>query len=412
MSLHVCFEKHRELAQKHEDSVRMWLEDSAAVLRRHDRTRARQADPTSTAGGAAREMATVLGSAAGAALEETAAEATSEAAPLASVEATPAAASSAPAFMGKLRSEVSTASKAMRCAIAQQRLAVREFREAARLRPRDVDTQRRLRAARQALRSLQASLEPEQPQPFRRFLAHFNLSIRYWDLGKGQQAIAEAEQACDQLRAAGFDLGCAEHNLEVMAEVHGHFRADERRLQELVRKSPQLVGPSYELGVLYFDKRMLVQAEAQLKVARDRARAASALQLVGLDRRRQQLQDAMGPTGAPVWLTLEGRKNRKMVDLLKDIEDDLSFIAGLRQRWSAEEEAGKAEILQETGIRDGTRPHLLPCLRRRYSPDCRACDLWWSNICECTDINLHMKPIRPKSAGRLRKSASTTEMPH
>merc|ERR1719491_890344 len=133
--------------------------------------------------------------------------------------------------------------------------------------------------------------------------------------------------ACSELRGAGFDVGCAEHNLEVMAEVHSHFRPEERRLQELVKRSPQLVGPSYELGVLYFDKRMLHRAEAQLKVARDRARAASALQLVSLDRHRQQLQDAMGPSAAPVWLSMEGRKNRRMVDLLKDIEDDLSFIA-------------------------------------------------------------------------------------
>lgn len=389
----------------------MWLADGAAVLRHRDRGRNNSADATSVSQG-------------GLAAVKTSAEKIK-----ASAESTEAAESgvgarhvgtepTAAAMMSAVRAapaglqandqpidchQVHVASKAMRCAVAQQRLAVREFHEAARLRPRDIDTKKRLRAAREVLKRLQVELEPSKPQPFRRFLAHYNLSIRYWDLGKGQQAIAEAEHACDELRAAALPLGCAEHNLEVMAEVHAHFRMEEKRLQELVSRTPQHVGPSYELGVLYFDKRMLLRAESQLKTARERARAASALQLVGLDRRRQQLQDAVGPTGAPVWLSLEGRKNRRMIDLLEDIEDDLSFIAGLRQHWCAEEETGKAEELQETGVRDGTRPHLLPCLRRRYAPDCKACDEWWSNLCKCTEINLHAKEIRHEVGHPTRK---------
>ena len=34
-----------------------------------------------------------------------------------------------------------------------------------------------------------------------RFLAHYNLSLRYWDLGEARQAIDEARESCKDRRA-------------------------------------------------------------------------------------------------------------------------------------------------------------------------------------------------------------------
>lgn len=321
MSTHVCFERHKDLAVRHEECVHMWLEDSSAALRKGGKTDWAGIGPH--------------------------------------------------------------AAKTVRCALAQQRLAVREYREAARLRPRDPETKRRFTAAKTVLRKLQVSLEPPQGWPLRRFLAHYNLSIRYWDLGKAREALAEAERACAELRAANLPcgLGCAEHNLVLMTQVQAEHCVEQRRLQEAVKRSPATVGPNYDLGVLYFDKRQLVRADTQLRLARDRARAASALQLVEHDRQRQ-LQDKLAES--PVWLSLEDKKTRRMADMLDDIEDDLGFIAALRQQWCVEEISGTALELQETGARDGPRPKLLPCLRRRYSQESQACCQWWSDLCKCT----------------------------
>jgi len=289
------------------------------------------------------------------------------------------------------------AAKIIRAAAVQQRLVVREYREAARLRPRDVDTKDRLRTASAVLRSLQASIDGPKPKPLRRFLAHYNLSIRYWDLGKAKQALAEAEKACQELKKHHLPCGCAEHNLLLMAQVHTEFKSEHRRFQEAVDRSPEAVGPNYELGIHYFDKRMLVRAEAQLRHTRDRARAVTALQLVEQDKQASCDDDA-------AWSYVDGKKARRMLQMLEDVEDDLDFIGGLRELWCVEEDAGKAEELQATGIRDGSRPHLLPCMHRRYSQDCTACDAWWNELCSSTDISLFAQApkqphcARPKSA--------------
>eukprot|EP00928_Gymnodinium_smaydae_P038544 TRINITY_DN26569_c0_g4_i1.p1 TRINITY_DN26569_c0_g4~~TRINITY_DN26569_c0_g4_i1.p1 ORF type:complete len:361 (+),score=71.69 TRINITY_DN26569_c0_g4_i1:216-1298(+) len=321
MSTHVCFERHSDLAQGHEERARMWLEDPAAAA-------GTQGRPSSA--------------------------------------------------------------KTIRCALAQQKLAVREYREAARLRPRDVATQQRMAAAVKALRGLQEALEEPKPLGLRRFLAHYNLSIRYWDLGKAQQALIEAERACEELRKVGISAGCAEQNRTFMERMQAKYRAEHQRLLAAVQRSPEAVGPNYELGILYFDKRMLHRAEAQLKWARDCARAQSSLQLVEHDRERLQILASaeISPSAATLAsvspASVQGRRAReRMCGLLDDLEDDLEFLGDLREKWCVEEEAGKAEELQETGVRDGARPHLLPCLHRRCDQDpkvCKACDRWWADL--------------------------------
>jgi len=100
-----------------------------------------------------------------------------------------------------------------------------------------------------------------------------------------------------------------------------------------------------------------------------------------------------------------------MTNLLDDIEDDLSFLAGLRQHWCAEEETGKSEELQETGVRDGARPHLLPCLRRRYSQDCRDCDEWWAELCRSSGLDLHAPPTQERRALSQHKRRPLSQRP-
>ncbi|CAK9032350.1 Hypothetical protein SCF082_LOCUS20036 [Durusdinium trenchii] len=114
----------------------------------------------------------------------------------------------------------------IRTAAAQQRLAVREYKEAARLRPRDQDTKDQLRSACLVLRRLQALVDGPKQIPMRRFLAHYNLSIRYWDLGEARQAIDEARESCKELAKHGLPRGCAEHNLLLMMQVFTEFKGE------------------------------------------------------------------------------------------------------------------------------------------------------------------------------------------
>jgi len=212
-------------------------------------------------------------------------------------------------------------------------------------------------------------------------------------MGKAKQALAEAERACEELRKQNLPCGCAEHNLLLMAQVHSEFKGEHQRLQEALERAPEAVGPNYELGIHYFDKRMLLKAEAQLRYTRERARAATSLQLVEQNRQLLQGEDDQ------LWPAFDGKKAKRMATLLEDVEDDLDFVIGLREEWCLEEDAGKADELQATGIRDGARPQLLPCLHRRYSQDTAACDAWWCDLCNTSNVNLHAEaPKRPRSA--------------
>jgi len=346
MSTHACFERHKELARQHSERARMRLEDATTVWGGRKQG-GQNAAPSAMLLGIARAVTVPV-----------------------------------------------RAIKLVQSAVTEHHLAIREYKEATRLRPRDEATKKFLRAAQKACKSLEVALAGPRPRPMRRFLAHYNLSLRYWDMGKAKQAIAQAELACEKLDKARLPRGCAEHNLVLMRQVHSHYHHEEKRLEEALQRSPQavnashplkVVNPSYKLGILFFDKRMLLRAEKQLRFTLDHARAVSALQLVQHDKQRH----CQTPCGAPVWLSMERKKARRTTHLLEELEDDLDFISGLRERWCVEEEAGKAEELQTTGIRDGAQPHLLPCLHRRFAQDCRDCDQWWAQICERDDIDLH-----------------------
>lgn len=299
--------------------------------------------------------------------------------------------------------------KAVRSALAQQRLALREYREAVRLRPRNTEVRQRFERARAVLRGLQEALKVPKAIPLGRFVAHYNLSIRYWDLGKAGQALAQAELACKELRNAGLELGCAEHNLIVIEREQAKHRQTERQLVEAVQRTPQAIGPNYGLAELYFDKRMLHRAEVQLKKTRDLARSASSLQLLEHER-LQKLQES---GERPWWETLDGKKVRRLSGLLEGLEDDLSFLTGLRQLWCVEEESGKAERLQDTGVRDSARPQLLVCLHQRFSQDACQCETWWAGLCGRADVDLRALPTsgRRTPAGTRSRSGSVLRPP-
>mmetsp|Transcript_35735 Transcript_35735/g.70820 ORF Transcript_35735/g.70820 Transcript_35735/m.70820 type:complete len:350 (-) Transcript_35735:107-1156(-) len=325
MSTLALFERHRKLGQEHEERAHMWLEDARAGLQKEG---------------------ALAGGMAAATFEEA----------------------------GELSRSVA---KIMRLAMAQQRLALHEYKEARRLRPRDVDTKQRLSQCLAVLKRLHGAVTGPRARPLRRFVAHYNLSIRYWDLGKAKEALEEAEKACTELRKANLPCGCAEHNLVLMAQVQAEHAAEQRRLQEAIARSPESLGANYDLGVLFFDKRMLLRAEAQLKWTQECAKAISARHLVeqSYDRR-------------PADPELAIKRATRMANMLGELGDDLEFIGGLRELWCVEEEAGKADELQATGIRDGARPRLLPCLRRRFSAESEPCDVFCSELCGRPDVDL------------------------
>lgn len=287
-----------------------------------------------------------------------------------------------------------TSASKIRSAVAQQRLALREYKEAARLRPRDVETKEQLQSARLVLRKLQALVDGPKQIPMRRFLAHYNLSIRYWDKGEARQAIDEARESCKELAKHGLPRGCAEHNLLLMMQVFSEFKGEQKKLEDAVQRSPEAIGSNYDLGIHFFDKRMMHKAEAQLRLTRDRAKASTALQLVEQDMLSLQGEDAP---------TLDGKKAVRMARVLEDIEDDLRFIARLKELWCVEEESGKTGELQATGVRDGSLPQLLPCLHCRYSQDRAGCDAWLRDLSVRTDINLKASRACQKLAPKSQK---------
>lgn len=144
-------------------------------------------------------------------------------------------------------------------------------------------------------------------------------------------------------------------------------------------------------------KQMLVRAEEQLQSTMERARAANALRCVDLERRRQRLQDEAGPKASPVFLSLDDMadsKAQRLGQMMDDLTDDLEFVAECRMKWRLEEETGKADVLQDTRLRDGARPSLVPCLLRRFTrepKECRECDRWLSELTRGTGVDLGLR---------------------
>lgn len=284
------------------------------------------------------------------------------------------------------------------------RFAIHELKQCIRLRPRDDGAKLKLREA----KALAREADPKQRfKPMLRFVCHFNMSIRYWDLGKPRLAHSEAELAYGILQKLRLPFGCASHNLEAMSRLQEQFRDDERRLaRALDATRGRGIRQSYQLGVLYFDKRMLLRAEAQLKWTHEQLKSRCALKLVQHEKEQQQKQgqkgfgSSMGGGGGsneddnPTLRWMQEEEVRKdFVDLRQDleaVEDDLEFLAQTKETFCVEAEEGKSKALVATGVRDGLRPQLLPCLQARLSTNCSACNEWWADLCSRPDLDFQL----------------------
>lgn len=296
--------------------------------------------------------------------------------------------------------------KAIRYSVKQQRLAVREYKEAVRLRPRREDTKAELRAAVGALRRYQCDAEVKTPKPLGRFLAHFNLAMRYWDLGKPKEAREEALLACRELDIAGLDRGCAGHTFSTINSIHQTMLTDERRLLEAAKKAPDAIAPAYELGVHFFDKRMIFRAEVQMRAVQERVKQTSSLRLLHHDKEKhssvgkcsscQKLVQIRGGycdsciklaafTGSagvnisgvmpvPASPAAVEKKARNLTRTLANVREDLELLGRFRSQWCAEE---------PTCVRAHARPQLLKCLHHRFvkeEEDHHACDRWYDEL--------------------------------
>jgi len=269
----------------------------------------------------------------------------------------------------RLRKEIAAVAKVelgVGNAAAQWKLATRELREAARLRPHDEDDD----GAVVQLRKLKEDMKKRggpQKASMARFASRFNLAIRYWDLGKSQMAMREMQEAGTCLKAAGKPLGCVRCCQEIMQRLTDGYHSREAHYRERLKKKPRSVALQYALGVMYFDKRMLRKAEEQLTVARELAHFRK--QVAQERAVRKKLED-------------EGFENEDY----DGVQDDLDFCKELR------------EIVDVNGTYTfpgadlGERPavRLVPCLQARFTEEFHAvprCEQWVNNLYADPDLD-------------------------
>ncbi|OLQ13690.1 hypothetical protein AK812_SmicGene2249 [Symbiodinium microadriaticum] len=108
----------------------------------------------------------------------------------------------------------------------------------------------------------------------RRFLAHYNLSLRYWDMGEGQ-CLGGADPCASDPCGEQYAQRYTEGSVQGVESRNPHDKMQQHSLQEAVQRAPEAIGPNYDLGIHFFDKRMMRRAEAK---------APLALQLVEKDR--------------------------------------------------------------------------------------------------------------------------------
>ncbi|CAD7949173.1 unnamed protein product [Amoebophrya sp. A120] len=143
-------------------------------------------------------------------------------------------------------------------------LAVREYKEALRIKPQDANAQNRLNFVERAF------LKEKPVKGMLRFVSHYNLSLRYWDKGKATLAIKECENAITILKNFGLPMTGLIDVLDKMQVVHEGAKFREQKLEDQLAfprneaKKPEL---HYRLGVLYFDKRMFDVARKEMQKA-------------------------------------------------------------------------------------------------------------------------------------------------
>jgi len=226
---------------------------------------------------------------------------------------------------------------------SQLSLAVREYREAHRLRPRDQGVIDRLNASIRRYKER----EPIKGINLGRFVSHYNLSLRYWDEGKSDLALQEAALAVRILQKYDLPTGCAEHNLDIMKDMNKRYGRVEHQLLSHLDKAKS-VGNMYRLGVVLFDKRMLIKAEEQMKQVENMIKAALAL--------AHHKKDA--------------ERIESLNDDLEGVQDDIAYSHALRYN-----------------VNQSCEGSLKPCVSRRYDGEHEGCDQWWRYMASRADID-------------------------
>ena len=199
--------------------------------------------------------------------------------------------------------------------------AVREWREAIRIRPNCIEASNGLK---RAVENSEKKVEEKQPVDLSRFARQFNLSIRYWDDGQPGWALKEARAAMQTLRdVLGNKFpgpGCAAHNVLSILKV-----------SKAARLKKNSACSTYSHALWLFDQRQL---------------GASEKQLVSLH------------TGL--------RLKRGKEDLRLGLEEDISSVRSLKKIYT-----------------DCHGP-LLPCLLSRFAKDgdgvLENCRDWWESL--------------------------------
>jgi hypothetical protein len=243
-------------------------------------------------------------------------------------------------------------------AITQWQLACRELKEAIRLRPHDDALKVKLKR----LRAILKKHEEKERAPMMRFSSHFNLAIRYWDMGKGRMAMREMLEGQACLREAGKSAGCTQCCLQIMEHLTSANSSREARCRSVVKERPRSVAAQYALGVVFFDKRMLQKAETQFTAVRELA----------LFRKKAAVERAVRKGTA-------GMSEGYEAEDFEGVEDDLAFVKELKDTLNVQ----GTYTYPGADLGERAFARLVPCLQQRFTGDLAplpSCQQWADNL--------------------------------
>ncbi|KAF4751372.1 hypothetical protein FOZ62_015019 [Perkinsus olseni] len=298
------------------------------------------------------------------------------------------------------------------------RLAVFEWRECFRIRPRDEEVSDKLREAESRLQG------PDRVViPLRKIIGHFNLAIRYWDAGKASLALSESYLAGELLEKYGLPLGCALHNMHAIETVSASFKEKDQETQENVDRRPHSVKYSYERAVLLFDKRQLTAAYEQLSKCKEltewkrkvkhisRPKEDPLMERLGLRTTfptdAEQGAGLLTGSGASSARSLGQRSGSSCEQEIRGIEDDILCVKELIALYQQSSDS------QRSSKGKGGTPQILPCLLCRFEGSLDTdedlepsvarstavddtntvysaapldeCTAWWETLCACDE---------------------------
>ncbi|KAF4720301.1 hypothetical protein FOZ63_032577 [Perkinsus olseni] len=303
------------------------------------------------------------------------------------------------------------------------RLAVFEWRECFRIRPRDEEVSDKLREAESRLQG------PDRVViPLRKIIGHFNLAIRYWDAGKASLALSESYLAGELLEKYGLPLGCALHNMHAIETVSASFKEKDQETQENVDRRPHSVKYSYERAVLLFDKRQLTAAYEQLSKCKELTEWKRKVKHISRPKEdplmeryfvarlglrttfptdAEQGAGLLTGSGASSARSLGQRSGSSCEQEIRGIEDDILCVKELIALYQQSSDS------QRSSKGKGGTPQILPCLLCRFEGSLDTdedlepsvarstavddtntvysaapldeCTAWWETLCACDE---------------------------